>query len=46
MVEVSGYIIYSNTPSQTRALIKARSANAAPALHIPGAKYSTLNEGG
>ena len=44
MVEAPGYVIYSNTPPHTRALW-ARSVDAAHALLIHGAKYSTLNEG-
>ena len=44
MVEALRYVIYSNTPHHTRALL-ARSVDATHVLLIHGAKYSTLNEG-
>ena len=44
MVEVSGYVICSNTPPHSRA-IWAKSMDAAQALLISSTKYSTLNEG-
>ena len=44
MVEVPGYVLYSNTPPHAR-VFWARSVIAAQALFILGAKYFTLNEG-
>ena len=44
MVEVSRYVIYSNTPPPTR-VFWARSVDSLQALLIPGAELSTLNEG-
>ena len=44
MIEGSRYVIYSNTPSHTRALW-ARSVDAIHVLFVHDTKYSTLNEG-
>ena len=44
MVVASEYVIYSNTPSHTRALW-AKIVDATHVFLIYGAKYFTLNEG-